>query len=177
MKNAKPPASSQKKRPYIVRESTPCFVSYKALKGPYVGGLMQAKHGQRENRRVAPSGALVLRRRNRPPSRSFKARQMKELLRVGLVRMERQRTDGMLTDRLTGRKRWRSGVLGEVHYTVFKSPHKDWFSYAAAQKSPHKQRAVSKVQFSRPLESRNTPNKTEGRNDKSPHKQRVSTMR
>jgi hypothetical protein len=33
------------------------------------------------------------------------------------------------------------------------------------------------VQLSQPLESRNTPNKTEGRNHESPYKQRVSTTR
>jgi hypothetical protein len=78
-------------------------------------------------------------------------------------------------DRITGRKRWRSGVLGEVHYFVFKSPHKDWFSHAVAQKSAHQQALSTARKYSQPLESRNTPNKTKGQNDKSPHKQRSST--
>jgi hypothetical protein len=172
----------QKKQPYIVRE----IDSRMLRKNPNLSkgarmlwltmlSMADAKTGELRHREHWYCGKEIDRRAE--ISDRTRQQQIKELVRVGLVRMERERTEGMLTDRLTGRKRWRSGVLGEVHYTVFKSPHKDWFSDTPEEKSPRKHWGSSKVQLSQPLESRNTPNKTKGRNHESPHKQRVSTTR
>jgi hypothetical protein len=183
MKNTTPTVSHRaKKRPFVVREidSRMLRAHPELSKGARMLWLTMlsmanAKTGELRHREHWYCGKEIDRRAE--ISDRTRQQQIKELVRFGLVRMERERTEGMLTDRITGRKRWRSGVLGEVHYFVFKSPHKDWFSYTAAQKSPHKHWGSSTVQFPQPLESRNTPKKTKGQYRKSPHKQRSPTTR
>ena len=183
MKITTPTASHpQKKQPFIVREIDARMLR----KHPEVSkgarmlwltmlSMANAKTGELRHREHWYCGKEIDRRAE--ISDRTRQQQMKELVRFGLVRMEQERREGVLTDRLSGCKRWRKGVFGETHYTVFKSPHKDWFSYTAAQKSPHKHWPPTARKFSQPIESRNTPNKTESQNEKSPHKQRVSTAR
>jgi hypothetical protein len=183
MKNAKPPARSpQKKQPFIVREidarmlrKHPTLSKGARMLWLTMLSMANAKTGELRHREHWYCGKEIDRRAE--ISDRTRQQQMKELIMVGLVRMEQERREGVLTDSLTGHKRWRKGVFGETHYFVFKSPHKDWFSYTEDQKSPHKQRVSTARKYSQPLESRNTPNKTEGQYQKSPHKQRVSTAR
>ncbi len=62
---------------------------------------------------------------------------MRELVALGLVRMERVRVDRVLTDRLNGHRRRRT-VLGETRYTVVKSLRKHSGSSTAKKIYPRK---------------------------------------
>jgi hypothetical protein len=66
---------------------------------------------------------------------------MRELVALGLVRMERVRVDRVLMDHVTGHRRRRT-VLGETRYTVAKSPLKHSGSSTAKKMSPRKTRAL-----------------------------------
>ncbi len=94
---------------------------------------------------------------------------MKELAVAGLVRWERERIRRVVRDRLSGHMRLRC-VSGRTKYFVLKTPHKDWLFDAGKSKSPRKHWPSSKGKFPQPLESRNTPNKSEGQFEESPHK-------
>ena len=154
------------------KSTVKCFAKTRNFPKPHGCCGSHARHGGRKNWRVAPSRTLVFRKRNRPRAEtSDRTRKplMQELALAGLVRWERERIRRVLKDRMTGHLRMRC-VSGRTKYVVLKSPHKDWFSHTTAQKSPHKHWPSSKVKFSPPLESCNTPNKTDGHNHESPHK-------
>lgn len=171
-----------KPRPFIVREidarmlrKHPELSKGARMLWLTLRGMANGKTGELRFREHWFSGKEIDRRAE--ISDRTRQQHMKDLVRAGFVRMERERTEGMLTDRLTGHRRWRKGVLGEVHYTVFKSPRQDRVSCVAQSTKPYKQRSSTTRNFSRPLESCNTPNKTEDLSTKSAHKQRVSTTR
>ena len=66
---------------------------------------------------------------------------MRELVALGLVRMERVRVDRVLTDRMSGHRRRRT-VLGETRYTVVKSLLKHGSSSTAKKITPRKTRVL-----------------------------------
>ncbi len=101
---------------------------------------------------------------------------MKQLEVAGLVRFERERIHRLIKDRLTGHIRSRC-VSGRTKYFLLKPLRKGWLFDAGKSKSPHKDWASSKRKCSGPLESRNTPNKSEAQFEESPHKDRASSKR
>jgi hypothetical protein len=176
---SKPPKRIRKKRPFIVREidarmlrkhpevsknARMLWVTMLSMADAKTGGLRHRDHWY--SGEEIDSRAEISRFKRKPL--------MQELVLAGYVHWERERIRRVLKDRLTGRLRMRC-VSGRTKYFISKSPRKDWLSNIAAQKSPRKHWGPSKVQFSQPLESRNTPNKTGGQNEKSPHEQRPSS--
>ena len=165
MKNTTTPSHPKKKQPFIVREidsrmlrKNPDLSKGARMLWGTMLSMADAKTGELRHRDHWYSGIEIDMRAEL--SHVTRKLLMQELALAGYVHWERDRIKRVLKDRLTGHLRMRC-VSGRTKYFVSKSPRKHW--------------GPSKVHFSRPLDSRNTPNKTEGQNEKSPHKQRPSS--
>jgi hypothetical protein len=177
MKNTTPtPSHPKQKRPFILRDYPADMLRKhpdlsKGARELYgtMRSMADARTGELRHRDHWYSGNEIDMRaeisaRKRKPL-------MQELVLAGLVHWKRDRIQRVLRDRLSDHLRMRC-VSGRTKYCL---PHKDWVSNTASQKSPRNHWGSSKVQFPRPLESRNTPKKTGCQNEKSPHKQRPSS--
>ena len=138
-------------------------------------GMANAKTGELRHKTYWFRGKDIDRRAE--ISDRTRQKQMKELVRNGFVRTERERTEGVLTDELTGHKRWRKGVLGNVHFFVSKLPREDWLSSIEGPQPLRKHCTSTTRNFSQSLQSLAGEKEIHALPPKSRGKARCSTRR